>query len=128
MKLNEYRQYVVDELNNEGIEVVGIDKLKLDPPFVQLVPGEPYVTLPETQTMNEETELGVKISFTLQIVAGRVEQDTAYDIMDDLLNKCLFAVRNLDDIQVSSLIVQDQNKQQMVVALVNFSITDNITQ
>ncbi|MBY4400726.1 hypothetical protein HQO26_05295 [Rhodococcus fascians] len=118
---------MIADLAAEGIEVVTLADGKLDAPYVLLHPAEQFITLVEQQNMNSMDDCEVSITYELSILAGKAEEDTAYDKLDQLLEKCLLATRYLDDVRVSDVgLAKDSSNALWLAAVVTFSNTIKI--
>lgn len=126
MNITQFRQAVIDELEAVGITVYAGGMRRQEPPYVQLYPAENYIERVDTNL--SATSYEVVVSYNLSIIAGPEDKDTSFDRLDSMTIKCLWAVKDLDNVEVSSFVAIDQNNNRILAANINFSNTITITQ
>ena len=127
MRITEYRQLVVDELTSVGIDISAGGIIKKEPPYVQLYPSDTFIEKPEA-TADGVEDFDITVNYDLTIIAGREDEDASFDQLDTLIAQCVYAVRTLDDVVVTSFVAIDNTGIRYCAATVSFSNTININQ
>lgn len=126
MNITQFRQEVIRELEAVGISVHAGGIRKEDPPYVQLYPAENFIERIDSSI--SATQFNVTVTYNLSVIAGPEDKDTSFDHLDSLTAKCLWAVKELDNVTVSSFVAVDSNNSRILAANITFSCDLNITE
>ncbi|OZC71750.1 hypothetical protein CH306_22970 [Rhodococcus sp. 15-725-2-2b] len=124
MNITQYKQQIVDELEAIGVTVFAGGMRKQAPPYVQLYPAQNYIDV--VKTTIGKNDFNIMVTFNLSIIAGPEDKDSTLDHLNSLTSKCLFVVKELDDVQVTSFVAVDQNGGRLLASNIAFSNTLNI--
>lgn len=126
MNIKEYRQMLIDGLEEEGVYVVDWSNPVFDPPIAYLHPAENFITKSVPTPVGREN-CEVTISYVLRVVTGKGDEDKAAAELDSLITKCVRALRHLDEVSVSDVnIATDNDENEYMTAFISFSNTINL--
>lgn len=126
MNISQYKQEIINELNAVNVTVFSGGIRKQTVPYVQLYPAENFIEVVNSTIGTDEFNIIVR--FNLSIIAGPEDRDSSLDNLNDLTSKCLFVVKNLDEVEVTSFVAVDQNNGRLLAANIGFSNELNITE